>query len=246
MDGVVSAHVGCEETVVGRDSDLHAAVPSARKVAVQVCIDDEHIWLVDGDEPVQWTLPVDFDQSAIDVGNGGGNELLEEGWRAVIQPYVQPQPGRMCKVLERDDGFETMTATRSQPIGIAVQSSQVEGRRRRRGRGRSRGLNTGPLDAQSEGIKTYRLAVSKILFVAVPKVCGRSCAHDDAARFESRPIVLGLVGAIVAAFALVAGAGHTPEKFFIHGRKAWKSLEWAFSWDRFPRFAWRCMTRSFD
>ena len=62
--------------------------------------------------------------------------------------------------------------------------------------------------------------MGKILFVPVPKICSRSRAHDDSARFQTRPIVLGLAGAIVAAFALVARAGHTPEKFFIHGRNA--------------------------
>ena len=228
MDGVVSAHMGGEETVVGRDSDLHAALASAWKVAVQVCIDDEHIRLVDGDEPLQWTLSMDLDQSAIDVCNGGGHELLEEGRRAVIQPHIHSQPGGMSEVLEGDDGFEVMPTTGSQPISIAVQSGRVEGRRRYRGRGRGRGLNAGPLDAQSEGVETHRLAMSKILFVPVPKVCGRSSAHDDSARFQPGPIVLGLVGSIVAAFALVARAGHTPEKFFIHGRKCWKSLECAF------------------
>ena len=69
--------------------------------------------------------------------------------------------------------------------------------------------------------------MGKILFVSVPKICGRTSAHDKSTRFQSRPVVLGLAGTIVAAFALVARTGHTPEKFFIHGRKYGKSLECA-------------------
>ena len=116
MNGVVSAHMGGEETVVGHDSDLHAALASAWKVAVQVGIDDEHIRLVDGDEPLQGTLSMDFNQSAIDVCNSGGHELLEEGRRAVVQPHVHSQPGRMSEVLEGDRPSSTLCAGDRQPI----------------------------------------------------------------------------------------------------------------------------------
>jgi hypothetical protein len=64
--------------------------------------------------------------------------------------------------------------------------------------------------------------MGKILFVAVPKICSRSRSHDNFTRFQTRPVVLGLARAIVAAFALVARAGHTPEKFCIHCRNLWK------------------------
>ena len=114
-----------------------------------------------------------------------------------------------------------LSATRSQPIGVAVQRSKIES-------GEVvfevevEGCTRGPFDAQPKGIQSHCATMGKVLLIAVPKICRRSSAHDKSLRLQFRPVVVRLVGTIVTAFALVAGTGNPPEKFFVHGARGLK------------------------
>ena len=209
MYGVVCAHMSGEEPIVGGHRHHHATMTAARKVPVEIRVDDEHVRLVESDEPMQRRLTMSIHQAAIDVLDRRGNELLEKRGRLIVEPRVHAKPGRMRKVLQSDDRFETLPAARGEPVGIAVKGPEIEcGRFRAFGRcGR---LHTRPFDAQPEGIESHCVTVGEVLLVPIPEICRQSGAHHASLRFDVSPIVLRLARPVITAFALIARTGNAP------------------------------------
>jgi hypothetical protein len=124
--GVVGTHMCCEEPIVGRDRHPHAPLAAAWKMPVEIRVDNEHVRLVESDKPMQGRLAMAIQKTAIDVLDRCGNEPLEKRGRAIVEPRVQPKPGRMSKVLQSDDRLETLPAARCEPVGIAVENPDIE------------------------------------------------------------------------------------------------------------------------
>ena len=205
-----------QKTVVGRDADLHAAAGVAGEMAVQISVQNKHVRLVEGDEPMQGGLFMKHDQPLVDMGDGEGDEALEERGRFVIQPGVHPEPGRMGEMLEGEDGFQTRLPARGDDVGVMIEGGKVEVRRGGALRAGGR-LDPRPFDAETEGGETNSAAAGEVLLVPMPEIGGLPGAHDAVLRFRFGPVVLRLAGAIVTALALIAGAGNAPQKVIGHG-----------------------------
>ena len=175
-------------------------------MAVQIGVQNEHVWLVECDIPPHRWLAEVVAESLVETLDRKLNEFLKSPGRAVIQPGIHSQPSRVSEMLQRDHRLHARFAAGSHAVRIGIHRRSVKSRRWPRCV-RERGLHARPLDAQPKRIEPHSPRQFEVTSIPVPEIHRTPGAVHPARLLAGAPIVLWLAGPVVSTFALVSRSG---------------------------------------
>ena len=200
-----------QQAVVGSKANRHARIRPARKAAVQIGIQHEHVWLVDGDIPTHRRLAMDIHQAIIQPGDRVPDEDFKEINCFVHEPRIDTQPGGMGEMLERHDRLQAFLSAGGDAQRIGIDRLVVELRRGPTGGG-GRRLNPRPLETEAEGIQAKSSREPEILAVSIPEIHSGSGFLNSSGGLAGTPVIFRIPEAVVASLALVARGGDSNKK----------------------------------
>ena len=192
---------------------------AARENAVEIVVEGLEIGLVDGDEPARRRAAEILRQGAEKISDRPLHEDEEMVDRFGLEPRVEPQPGGIDEMMERDDRLQPVRAAIGDPLRVTVERALVE-RRRLRASGSSPSLLPSTVDGCT---RAHSMLMRKALRPMSRQRPKSSCAsvQKSAVRPEGTtsplllrpgPVVERLAGPVVAALRLITRRGHAPEK----------------------------------
>ena len=206
VNRIVGSHMRGQHAVVGAQANGDSCLRPTRKMAVQIGVQNEHVWLVECDIPPHRRLAEVVAESLVEALDRKLNEFLKSPRRSVVQPGIHSQPGRVSEMLQRDHRLHARFATGSNTVRIGIHCRSVEGRRWTR-RVRERRLHARPLDAQAKRIEPHSPGQFKVAAIPIPEIHRAPGAIHPARLLAGAPIVLRLAGPVVSAFALISRSG---------------------------------------
>src|SRR3984893_3155872 len=183
----------------------------AGKLRAEVGVQDKHVRLIDRNVVSDRPETVTIGQGPVHIQNRLANVAAEMFGYLRSEPRVCSEPGRMHKMVERQDRLEAILTALHEHLNVMVQCLVVEWRRRTRLVDVC-WLHPAPFYPETECVETKVSTTRKILRITIPKVGALAGFRYFSLSLCGRPVGLGLAEAVVVTLGLIGRSRDAPKK----------------------------------